>query len=286
MCYCDDLLIHSASFEEHMQHLAAVFSMLRSIGLKLHPEKTLLCCDAVEFLGHMVSAEGLTPAEAKVLAFQAVRAPRSLKELQALLGGFNYYRCYIPDFSTIVEPLTRLTRKGVVWGPDTWAAEQQAALDRLKELFSQYPVLQRVQPGRHLILHTDFSGVGVAGVLGQLDEQGREHLCACVICSLIVHECNYMPYKGELLAGCSVGRQDAVAVPQGPPLHPRYRPCGPAVAYAVAGDADRPVRTLGPDPRRVRLCSGAPPRPPASERQPAEPQPAAVHGGWVRRARG
>ncbi len=45
---------------------------------------------------------------------------------------FNYYRGYVPRFSDVVEPLTRLTRKGVVWGPETWGTEQHAALDELK----------------------------------------------------------------------------------------------------------------------------------------------------------
>ena len=60
--------------------------------------------------------------------------------------------------------------------------------------------MQRVRPEEPLILHTDFSGLGISGVLGQLDTQGREQLCACISRSLNEHEQRYISYKGELLA--------------------------------------------------------------------------------------
>jgi hypothetical protein len=62
------------------------------------------------------------------------------------------------------------------------------------------PVLRRVRPDRPLILHTDFSGMGISGILGQLDDGGREYMCAAISRSLNVHELRYDSYKGELLA--------------------------------------------------------------------------------------
>ncbi|KXZ44749.1 hypothetical protein GPECTOR_63g73 [Gonium pectorale] len=147
------------------------------IGLKLHPEKTIVAADCVEFLGHMVSADGLQPTEAKIAAIQAIQPPRTLTELQSILGMVNYYRCYLPAYSDIVQPLYERTRKGVVWGPETWQPRHQAALDQVKSEFSKEGlILRRVDPSRPLILHTDFSEVGISAVLGQQDDQGNEYL--------------------------------------------------------------------------------------------------------------
>ncbi|KXZ57050.1 hypothetical protein GPECTOR_5000g1276 [Gonium pectorale] len=201
--FVDDCLIASNTAEEHEEHLRRFLDMMDGIGLKLHPEKTIVAADCVEFLGHMVSADGLQPTEAKIAAIQAIQPPRTLTELQSILGMVNYYRCYLPAYSDIVQPLYELTRKGVVWGPETWQPRHQAALDQVKSEFSKEGlILRRVDPSRPLILHTDFSEVGISAVLGQQDDQGNEYLCACVSRSLNVHERNYTSYKGEMLAAC------------------------------------------------------------------------------------
>ncbi|PNH09253.1 Retrotransposable element Tf2 protein type 1 [Tetrabaena socialis] len=75
VCYVDDLLVFSRTAAEHVQHLARLFEMLRAIGIKLHPEKTLFAADAVEFLGHMVSRAGLQPTQAACALLCGLRAP-------------------------------------------------------------------------------------------------------------------------------------------------------------------------------------------------------------------
>ncbi|GLI68303.1 hypothetical protein VaNZ11_012664 [Volvox africanus] len=176
--------------------------MLRDIGIKLHPEKTLITGDSVEFLGFMVSACGLSPTRAKVEALLALEPPTSSAGVRRLLGMFSYYRGLVPHFAHITAPLNPLTSTKYVWHAESWGPEQQAALDELKRIYTQMdgPVLRRVHPDRPLILHTDFSGVGMSGILGQLDDAGCEYLCAAVSRSLNVHERRYDSYKGELLA--------------------------------------------------------------------------------------
>ncbi|GLI60910.1 hypothetical protein VaNZ11_003123, partial [Volvox africanus] len=176
--------------------------MLRDIGIKLHPEKTLVAGNSVEVLGFMVSARGLSPTRAKVEALLALEPPTSSAGVRRLLGMFSYYRGLVPHFAHITVPLNPLTSTKYVWHVESWGPEQQAALDELKRIYTQMdgPVLRRVHPDRPLILHTDFSGVGISGILGQLDDAGREYLCAAVSHSLNVHERRYDSYKGELLA--------------------------------------------------------------------------------------
>ncbi len=125
MAFVDDILVYSQTAEEHAEHLARVFEMLRSIGLKLHPDKTVLAAHTVEFLGHMVSADGLRPMDAKIAAIQALTQPTNRTELLSILGLMNYYRCYLPKFSEIAAPLNALTRKGVIWDDNVWGPEQQ-----------------------------------------------------------------------------------------------------------------------------------------------------------------
>ncbi|PNH02523.1 Retrovirus-related Pol polyprotein from transposon [Tetrabaena socialis] len=199
--FVDDLLVFSHTAEQHYADLSRVLDMLRDINIKLHPDKTVLVASEVEFLGHLVSARGLRPMEAKVAAIQAIRAPSSLTELLSLLGLMNYYRGYLPRYSDLTAPLTLLTKKSVVWNRSTWLPEHQAALDVLKLEFSREGLcLRRLDPSRPIILHTDFSAVGVSGVLGQQDDNGSEYMCACVSRSLNVRERNYISYKGEMLA--------------------------------------------------------------------------------------
>ncbi|PNH01236.1 Retrovirus-related Pol polyprotein from transposon [Tetrabaena socialis] len=201
VCYVDDLLVFSRTAAEHVEHLARLFAMLRAIGIKLHPEKTLFAADAVEFLGHMVSRAGLQPTQARIAAFMALRPPSSLAECQRILGMFGYYRGYIDHYSVKMAPLTQLTAKSTLWGPGTWGAPQQRAFDAIKQEFAEEGrILRRVDPKRPLILHTDFSGSGISGVLGQLDDDSREYMVACVSRTLNVHEQRYGAYKGELLA--------------------------------------------------------------------------------------
>ncbi|GFR41142.1 hypothetical protein Agub_g1791 [Astrephomene gubernaculifera] len=199
--YVDDLLIFSNTFEEHCEHLRRVFAMLRAINIRLHPEKTMVASDCVEFLGFMVSADGMGPTRAKVAAFLALTSPTSATALKTILGMYGYYRDLVHHYADIVAGITPLTSKNVVWRSDTWRPEHQAVLDELKRIYSEEGlVLRRVHPDRPLILHTDFSGVGISGVLGQLDDQSREYMCACISRSLNVHERKYTSYKGELLA--------------------------------------------------------------------------------------
>ena len=201
LCYVDDLLVFSNNAEEHVEHLGRLFAMLRAIGIKLHPEKTLLAADGVEFLGHMISAKGLQPTQARIAAFMAIQPPRSLVACQRLLGMIGYYRCYIDHYAAKMAAITRLTTKATVWGAGTWGEEQQAALDAIKlEFVEGGRILRRFDPDKQIIVHTDFSEDGISGVMGQLDELSQEYMVACVSRTLNVHERRYGSYKGELLA--------------------------------------------------------------------------------------
>ena len=196
--YVDDVLIFSDTPQEHVQHVAAVLDVLHSCGLRAHPDKSIFGADVLEYLGHNLSANGISPHHAKVSAILAMKPPRNVSELRAHLGFINYYRCYVPNMSALTGGLTKLLRKDQPW---VWGPEQDAAFAAIKAVFTKSGlVLRPIDYSRPLILHTDFSNKGIGAVLGQLDGDGNEYMCACVSRSLNKHEQNYSSYKGEMLA--------------------------------------------------------------------------------------
>jgi transposase InsO family protein len=197
--YIDDLLIASDTWEEHVMHVDKVLRMLISCDLRIHPDKSVFGTNIVEYLGHNVVGEhGITMNESKVEAIKVLPDPNNVSELRSILGFLSYYRHFIPGFSSIVAPMTKLLQKEEPW---RWTAEQADSYTAIKKVMTTYGrVLRRIDPNRELILHTDWSNHGIGAVLGQKDDDGNEYLCGCVSRSLNKHEKNYPSYKGELLA--------------------------------------------------------------------------------------
>ena len=197
--YIDDLIIASDSWEEHVEHVGRVLRCLANCHLRIHPGKSVFGTNIVEYLGHNVlGGQGITMNEAKVVAIKALPNPSNLLELRSILGFLSYYRHFIPGFSSIAAPMTKLLQKNQPW---EWGPQQQEAYDKLRAHMTEPGrILRPIDSERELIVHTDWSIHGIGAVLGQKDEEGREYLCACISRSLNKHERNYPSYKGELLA--------------------------------------------------------------------------------------
>jgi hypothetical protein len=196
--FVDDIMVFSDTMAEHTQQLRQLLQHFQRVGLRAHPAKTIVAADCMPYLGHLVTATELKPDPAKVAAMQALLQPNSVKRLQAHLGLFNYYRCYVPGFARIAQPLYMLLRKGAHF---VWQDEHQRAYEQLKAALSTPGLaLQQPDPALPFRLYTDWSSTGIAAVLNQQDEQGQERLVACVSRSLNQAERNYPAWKGELLA--------------------------------------------------------------------------------------
>jgi hypothetical protein len=117
-CYVDDLLIYSHSAEEHLQHRELVFAMLRGIGIRLHPEKTLVGGKAVEFLGYMVSAQGLSPTRAKVEALLALEPPSSSGGVRAGSALHRHHHAAQPADERQVRLAAGLVGPGAAGGTE------------------------------------------------------------------------------------------------------------------------------------------------------------------------
>ena len=111
LVYIDEVIIFSPSFEEHLSRLTAVFGRLRDANLKLKPSKCHFARTSVDFLGFVVSSEGILPDPSKLDAVRTFPVPKSVKDVRSFLGLCNYYRRFVKDFAKIASPLNRLTRK-------------------------------------------------------------------------------------------------------------------------------------------------------------------------------
>ena len=136
--YLDDVLVFGRTLEEHNQHLASVLMRIQRAGLRLKPKKCKFAELSVEYLGHVVSAEGIQTDTKKREALQMFPVPGDLKTLRSFLGLASYYHRFVPNFSKVAGPLHALTKKDA---PYVWSPECQDAFERLKMLLTTAPIL-------------------------------------------------------------------------------------------------------------------------------------------------
>lgn len=191
--FFDDILIFSRSQDEHKQHLHTVFELLRDNDLYANPKKSQFFQSQMEYLGHIVSSEGIRSDPKKIETIQKWPTPKNVHEVRSFLGLSSFYRKYVKNYSRIALPLTILTRKRTSF---CWSESQQRAFDTLKNILTHAPVLQLpdfAQP--FFIVVTDASGSGIGAVLMQND-----HPIAFESRKLKPSETNYSVYDKELLA--------------------------------------------------------------------------------------
>lgn len=128
LAYLDDILVFSKSAEEHMHHLQLVLDRLREHDIKLKLQKCSFFTKR-NYLGFVFTETGVKPDLQKVQAIQNLPEPKTVKEVRAAPGLFNWYRRFIPNLAETVIPLVALTKKNVKF---VWSIEQQIAFDLLK----------------------------------------------------------------------------------------------------------------------------------------------------------
>ena len=198
--FVDDVIVWSDTAEQHVERVQQVLQALAQQGLKAHPDKSIFMAEGVEYLGHVVSPAGLSPHAARVAAFKQLRLPTTKEELSSQLGVLGFYRCYLPGYSSIAEPLRKLRKQNA---PSVlqWDGEARAAYQGLLDGLTRGDiVLAREDPSRPFVLHCDWSTKGLGAILAQVDEHGEQHMVACISRSLNTHEARYPAWKGELLA--------------------------------------------------------------------------------------
>ena len=136
--YLDDIIIFSKYEEEHLEHLRIIFQRLKEAGLKLKRSKCDFMKTQIQYLGHLISSDGIQPLPEKFGSIKNMPAPRSTKEVKQFLGLAGYHHKFVPQFSDLSRPLTRLTRKDVLF---KWTKECQACFELLKETLCTHHIL-------------------------------------------------------------------------------------------------------------------------------------------------
>ena len=136
--FVDDILIYSQSEQDHEDHLRIVLQALRDHQLYAMFSKCEFWLTEVRFLGHVVSASGVSVDPEKVEAVMSWERLKSIFEIRSFLGLAGYYMRFTEDFSRLVAPLTRLTRKGVKF---EWDDLCEKAFHKLKRSLTIAPIL-------------------------------------------------------------------------------------------------------------------------------------------------
>ena len=196
--YLDDIIIFSDTVSEHMIRLEEIFQRLQKANLMLKPAKCHFFQRQVEFLGHIVNAEGVSTDPHKIEAIVNWEVPKRVKDVRAFLGITGYYRRFIKDYAQIAKPLHQLTEKSSNF---EWTGEVHEAFETLKAALVQAPILgyPSHDEGDRFILDTDASNCHIGGVLSQL-QNGQEKVIAYGSKVLSQAERNYCVTRRELLA--------------------------------------------------------------------------------------
>jgi hypothetical protein len=164
LVFFDDILVYSASLEEHIHHLQLVFELLAQDQWKVKLSKCSFAQQQVSYLGHVINAQGVATNPVKIQAIAEWPVPNCLKDLHSFLGLAGYYRKFIRHFGVICQPLTALLKKGSLF---VWTNEHGIAFDTLKRALVTAPVLALPDFTAVFLVETDDSAVGVGAVLMQ-----------------------------------------------------------------------------------------------------------------------
>ena len=149
------------------------------------------------FLGHRLSVAGESMDLRKVLSIREWATPTSCSEARRFTGLAKYYRRFVEGYAEVAAPLTAL---GSPTARFVWDPEAQASFEALKQALSSAPVLRTFDPCRRAVLTTDASGLAVAAILTQPDDEGHQHPVAYESRKLTTAERNYPAHILELLA--------------------------------------------------------------------------------------
>ena len=194
--YLDDILLFSSSFDEHIALLDTVLQRLRDVGLRLKRNKCHFLQHRTEYLGHIISADGVRPDPAKLDGISKLAPPASVEDIRRVLGMIGFYRRFIPHFARIAAPLYKLLKKDVAF---VFGDEQLTAFNELRAELCRAPVLAYPDFARPFRVTTDASGTGLGAVLSQASDDGLHHPVSFISRTLNAAERNYSVSEQECL---------------------------------------------------------------------------------------
>lgn len=226
--YLDDILIYSRNLEEHRAHVAMVLNRLRKYKLFAKLSKCEFATDTVSFLGYVISPKGISMEQSRIETIESWPEPQSVHDIQVFLGFSNFYRKFIEGYSRISAPLSNLLRGRNNSGPRIknlrlrnkspntrtkttpfkLTSEAREAFYKLKEKFTEAPLLRHFNPGLPIRIDPDASQYAIAAIICQLQPDDNQwHPIAYWSRKLTAAEAHYHTYDAELLAIVAAFRQ-------------------------------------------------------------------------------
>lgn len=197
LIYIDDIIVYGVDFDQHLTRVEQVLDRISQAGLKLRPDKCHMLQTEVVFLGHVVSEEGVLPDPTNISKIISWPRPTNNKQVKQFVATGSYYRRFVKDFAKIARPLIDLTKKDAVF---CWSQACEEAFTRIKSILTGPDIMgYPMNEAGTFLLDTDASGVGIGGVLSQI-QAGRERVIAYASRSTNKAERNYCITEQELLA--------------------------------------------------------------------------------------
>jgi hypothetical protein len=164
LVFFDDILIYSASYEEHIHHLHQVLTLLAKDQWVVKLKKCNFAKQEIRYLGHILSSQGVQTDPEKVTAVLHWPTPSNVRDLRGFLGLAGFYRKFVRHFAIIAKPLTQLLKKHQLF---VWTIEHQQAFAALQQALCSAPVLGIPNFSRPFAIETDACQTGVGAVLLQ-----------------------------------------------------------------------------------------------------------------------
>ena len=176
ICYVDDILTFSQTFQDHLTHLQQVFDRLRKHNLKVKPSKCKFACTTVPYLGYNISPNGLSIQDTKLHALKTFPRPTNTKSVRSWLGLTIFFRRFVKDYAKIAYPLTQLLKKNLKF---KWTEECEKAFLTLKSHLNSEPIfLAFLRFDLPVILTCDASDYAIGYILCQITENKTERAIA------------------------------------------------------------------------------------------------------------
>lgn len=192
----DDIIVGGFDKEHASRNVLSVCERLSQFNVKINIEKSKFLQESVNYLGHIVTSNGIKPNEEKVKAIVDAPEPRNLQQLQSYLGLINFYRKFIPNLSSELNVLYTLLNRNVEF---VWTDQCIQAFKKSKQLILNNNILEIYDPKKEIILSTDASPYGVGAVLSHMIN-GEEKPVLFASSTLSPAEKNYSQVHREALA--------------------------------------------------------------------------------------
>ena len=168
--YIDDVILQAKTKAEMWKKLESYFKYLRSSGLKAAPNKTKFFLGKVQFLGHIVSDNGIQPVAKKFQDLKDLKSPENKRDVMRVLGSLGFYSTFIKNLLVDSRPFYKLLRDDV---PFKWTKEHEELFRNIRDRISEETILAVPNPKYPFHIHVESSSIGTGSILVQEFSSGK-----------------------------------------------------------------------------------------------------------------